>query len=612
MKRPVALAVTILATSAFASGSAAASSGLFGAAVSYDTQASSHAAAIADVDGDGKNDLIITNAADGTEPNTVMVRLGNGNGTFGGPAFYGTGDRPKFTAIADLNGDGKLDLVTANQDASTTSVLLGNGNGTFQSKTDYGTCSHGHEVAVGDFNHDGKRDLAVACWGGSVISILLGNGDGTFGAKTDIASGSAPHSLVVGRFNADAYDDLAVANHGGDTVGILLGTSGGSFASVVTYAVGSKPHSVRSGDFNKDGKTDLATANDGSDNVSVLLGRGDGTFQDAVSYAAGSVPKSVAVGDLNGDGKVDLTASDTGGNGDGVTGLPNGNLISILLGNGDGTFQSPTTEEIGEGSYSAVIGNLDGDACPDIASASWVDHSASVLLNTCGALPPPPPPPPGSPTISTPTVTIGPSTVATTAFSMTLTWTASDATGLASFAVRRSVDGAAAATLATLGSSARSYTTSIVVGHRYEFWVRATNVTAASTLSPSTGLVRPALFTEGTSLATYHGTWSRSASTSYLGGAARISTHSGAYVTINARGRAIAWVGSTGPKMGKAKVYVDGVYRGVVSLYSATNKYRRVIVRYSWPTVATHTLKVVFSGTTSRPRIVVDGVAVIR
>ena len=359
MKRPVALAVTILATIALTSGSAAASSGLFGAPVTYDSQSASHAAAIADVNGDGKNDLIITNAVDGTEPNTVMVRLGNGNGTFGGPAFYGTGGRPKFTAIADLNGDGKLDLVTANQDASTTSILLGNGNGTFQSKADYGTCSHAHEVAVGDFNHDGKRDLAVACSGGSVISILLGNGNGTFEAKTDIGSGSAPHSLVVGRFNADTYDDLAVANHDGNTVGILLGTSSGSFDSVVTYAVGSEPHSVRSGDFNKDGKTDLATANDGSDNVSVLLGRGDGTFEDAVSYAAGSVPKSVAVGDLNGDGNLDLTASDTGGNGDGVTGLPNGNLISILLGNGDGTFQSPTTEEVGEAPYSAVHRELE-------------------------------------------------------------------------------------------------------------------------------------------------------------------------------------------------------------------------------------------------------------
>ena len=612
MKRPVALAVTILATIALTSGSAAASSGLFGAPVTYDSQSASHAAAIADVNGDGKNDLIITNAVDGTEPNTVMVRLGNGNGTFGGPAFYGTGGRPKFTAIADLNGDGKLDLVTANQDASTTSILLGNGNGTFQSKADYGTCSHAHEVAVGDFNHDGKRDLAVACWGGSVISILLGNGNGTFEAKTDIGSGSAPHSLVVGRFNADTYDDLAVANHDGNTVGILLGTSSGSFDIVVTYAVGSEPHSVRSGDFNKDGKTDLATANDGSDNVSVLLGRGDGTFEDAVSYAAGSVPKSVAVGDLNGDGNLDLTASDTGGNGDGVTGLPNGNLISILLGNGDGTFQSPTTEEVGEAPYSAVIGNLNGDACPDVASASWDAHSASVLLNTCGALPPPPPPPPGSPTISAPMVSIGPSTIATDRYSLTLTWTASDATSLASFAVRRSVDGAAAATLATLASSARSYTTSVVVGHRYEFWVRATDDTAAFTLSPSTGVLRPLLFSEGTSLARYQGTWSRSASTAYLGGAAKILTHSGASVTIKATGRSIAWVGSTGPKMGKAKVYVDGVYRGVVNLYSATYKHRRVILRFSWSTVGSHTLKVVFSGTRSHPRIVVDGVAVIR
>jgi hypothetical protein len=609
VKRPVALAVTILATIALTGGTAAASSDLFGTPVTYDTQAASHAAAIADVNGDGKNDLIITNAADGTEPNTVMVRLGNGNGTFGSPAFYGTGDRPKSTAIADLNGDGKLDLATANQNASTTSILLGNGDGTFRSKTDYATCNHGHEVALGDFNHDGKRDLAVACWGGSVISILLGNGNGTFGAKTDIGSGLAPHSLVVGRFNADTYDDLAVANHGGDTVGVLLGTSGGSFASVVTYAVGSKPHSVRSGDFNKDGKTDLATANDGSDDVSVLPGRGDGTFGGAVSYAAGSVPKSVAVGDLDGDGNLDLTASDTGGNGDGITGLPNGNLISILLGNGDGTFRSPTTEVVGEAPYSAVIGNLDGDACPDIASASWDAHSATVLLNTCDA---PPPPPPGSPTISAPKVSIGPSTVATNSFSLRLTWTASDATGLASFAVRRSVDGGVAATVAILASSARSYTTSVVVGHRYEFWVRATDDAAASTLSASTGVLQPALFTEGTSHATYHGTWSRSASTAYLGGAARISTHSGADVTIAATGRAIAWVGSTGPKMGKAKVYVDGVYRSVVDLYSATNMHRRVVLRYSWSTIGPHTIKVVSSGTKSRPRIVVDGVAVIR
>ena len=138
--------------------------------------------------GDGKSDLVT--ADEGT--NTTSVLLGNGNGTFQAKQSFGTGSMPWSVAVADFNGDGKSDLVTTDKNGNTASVLLGNGNGTFQARQSFGTGSMPFSVAVGDFNGDGKSDLVTAEHNGNTASVLLGNGNGTFQAKQSFGTGSFP------------------------------------------------------------------------------------------------------------------------------------------------------------------------------------------------------------------------------------------------------------------------------------------------------------------------------------------------------------------------------------------------------------------------------------
>jgi hypothetical protein len=134
----------------------------------------------------------------------------------------------------------------------------------------------------------------------------------------------------------------------------------------VSYAVGQIPFSVAVGDFNRDGRTDLVTANQASNDVSVLLGNGNGTFQPAVNFAAGYGPRSVVVADFNSDGKPDL-ATVAGG------------TVSVLLGNGDGTFQTLKSTVLGFGAWTIAVGDFNGDGKPDLA-VTGQSNSVGVLL----------------------------------------------------------------------------------------------------------------------------------------------------------------------------------------------------------------------------------------
>ena len=544
--------------------------GMFAAPVPYASGDSPHSVILADLNEDTKLDLVVGNA----DADTLSIRLGTGTGTFGDRLDVSVGDKPKSVVAVDVDGDGHLDLATANQEPSTMSVLLGHGDGTFEAAPDDDTCLHGHEIATGDFDEDDDADLAVVCWGQSSISIHLGNGDGTFAAKVLVPvgpTGQNPHSLVVGRFDANAHDDIAVANRGTDQVAVLLGTGTGTFAPVVHYGVGDAPHSVRAGDVNGDGKADLVTANDSANTVSVLLGAGNGTFATSVAYGTGTgkVPKGVALADVDLDGHLDILTANTGGNGDGVTGKPGGDVMSVLLGHGDGTFAAATAQAAGQTSFALATGRLDADTRPDVVTANWDGDAASVLLNTTGA----PPSDTTDPVVGSPTIRfVQPSTASATAIAARVTWTASDAdSGLASFVVSRSVDGATAVPLATLGAAARSLTTTLAPTHAYVFTVRAIDA-AGNDASASSAPLRPTVYYEGTSLSTFTGTWRAATYANAIGGRTRYATAPGASVTFRFSGREVALVAPVSATRGQAKVYVDGVYRSTISLYAATPK----------------------------------------
>ena len=352
---------------------------LLGPASTYSAGNHTHAVRMADLNGDGKLDLVTANAGSAT----VSVLLGNGDGTFQPKTDYATAatGEPKSVAIGDLNGDGKRDFVTANQASNNVSVLLGNGDGSFQTHVEYAATVGDHEAAIGDLNRDGIPDIAVAGWGGSVLSVLVGNGNGSFQTKVDYVTGTAPHSIVIEDFNGDGNTDLATANHDSNDISILLGNGNGIFPSKIDYAAGLGPHSIRAGDLNGDGALDLVIANDSSNNASVLLGNGNGTFQAKVDYSTGTTPKSVTISDINSDGRLDIVTSNIDNN---YPDLVNagGDSVSVLLGNGDGTFQAKTDYTVGQGPFSVVVGDLNGDNKPDLATANWHDNNVSVRINT--------------------------------------------------------------------------------------------------------------------------------------------------------------------------------------------------------------------------------------
>ena len=338
--------------------------------------------AVADLNGDGITDFIVADM-DGCN---VAVLIGIGDGNFRKQNIYFTGDPEQYEyahsiSVGDFNGDGAADLAVATINSNHVSVLLGNGDGSFQAQVNYVTGDGPNVVTVGDLNGDGKTDLVV---GNSYndISVLLGNGDGTFQPQTTYGAGRNPWSISVADVNGDGAVDLVVANTLDNSVSILRGNGDGSFRVQVTYAAGSKgtsewAESVAIGDFNGDGKLDLVVANSWSNHISVLLGNGDGSYRPKVTYPSGtapwsvSSPASVSVADFNGDGIADLAVANQFSYN-----------VSVLLGNGDGTFQTQTTYEVGNGPRYLAVADFNGDGKVDLVVGNESGGKVSVLLNT--------------------------------------------------------------------------------------------------------------------------------------------------------------------------------------------------------------------------------------
>src|SRR6267378_2390981 len=190
--------------------------------------------------------------------------------------------------------------------------------------------------------------------------------------KYGAASKNGPSGIAVGDFNGDGKADLAVVNFGDWNVYVLLGNGDGTFqaARSVYFAPGGGfPWSIAAGDFNRDGKLDLAVSNYGDNSLSVLLGNGDGTFQAPLTSPVGTNPAQVTVGDFNGDGKLDLAVSSVANN-----------TVAVLLGNGDGTFRPAPSLTVGNGPAGVAVGDFNGDGKQDLAVANLNDNTLSVLL----------------------------------------------------------------------------------------------------------------------------------------------------------------------------------------------------------------------------------------
>jgi hypothetical protein len=309
---------------------------------------------VADFNGDGFPDLVTADLSD----DTVSVLLGNGDGSFRPALRFQTGQSPASVCVSDFNGDGILDLAVANVQDSTVSILLGNGDGTFQTLSTLASGNSPISIVVGDFNADGIADLATADTNDADVSVMLGNGDGTFQTQLTFAAGNSPQHLVAADLNRDGVVDLAVVNPRDNTISILLGNGDGTFQSPLISSTAGGPYSIAAGDFNRDGVVDMAVCNRYSGTVSVLIGNGDGTFRTGSSIQTGRSPVSLAVGDFDGNSLLDLV----------VTNEFDSN-ISVLLGNGDGTFHSNVTYATGSFPQSIAVGDFNGDGITDVADA---------------------------------------------------------------------------------------------------------------------------------------------------------------------------------------------------------------------------------------------------
>jgi hypothetical protein len=419
--------LTVDPDAAFATVMLGAGDGTFQIATGYETEGTSPVfGALGDLNGDGKTDLAIANScqvnSQSTCTGTVLVLLGNGNGTFQGqPDYPVTGNSSLGSlAVADFNGDGRPDLAELVLNTNNVSfpsasirVMLGQADGSFVAGASSAVANtvvnpFNTPLVVGDFNKDGKADLATttclqqACTT-TGLAVLLGGGDGTF--NPPLFSAPLPTTaLAVGDFNGDGKLDLAsvtnncsdpndlVCNNG--VVNILLGNGDGTFQAPVNYPfVGAETGSVAVGDLNLDGKLDLVVANRNCGEfdcpmgtLSVLLGNGDGTFQTAVNYSSGDFgANSVALSDLNGDGKTDLVVSNVGPCFSEPCGISS---IGVLLGKGDGSFQAAATTgapSVSGDVRSIAVADFDRDGKQDLA----LSNRTLLLGNGDGTFQPP-------------------------------------------------------------------------------------------------------------------------------------------------------------------------------------------------------------------------------
>lgn len=336
---------------------------------------------VTDVDLDGHLD-VVTGAIDanilsrGYYGDTTNVLFGNGDGTFSGMPTFALAKAATILVNADFNSDGLTDLVMANGTAGGASIVLGSATGLPAAPTaiplppSNGRKPTVNSILVADFNSDGKQDLALVLDGGTSVSILNGKGDGTFDAPINRPTPAPVTVVAVGDFNGDGQLDLAGTVQSGArppiaTLMIFL-AAGGFYLPAGSLTIGTDVSQLEVGDFNKDGKLDFLALDKGvfgsvNGSISLIAGNGNGSFQTPVSLASTGQTTRMQLGDLNGDGVLDVIAG-------GQTPSYSFRLFE-LMGKPGGGFDPVVQIPTEFGPQDIGIGDLNGDGIPDLAIA---------------------------------------------------------------------------------------------------------------------------------------------------------------------------------------------------------------------------------------------------
>ncbi len=301
----------------------------FAARVDIATGSHPFGVAISDLDGDGKLDVVAVNQYD----NTISVyRNTSASGviSFDTHVDFSTGIGPQYVAIGDLDGDGKPDIVVTDNDVNKVSVIQNTstpGTTSFSTNVDFSTGLMPVAVAIADLDGDGKPDIVIPSSYDSVVSIYLNTSvtgaisSSSFATPVTMPGGDAAFGVAVGDLDGDGKPDIGITNYLSDNISIYRNTSSVgtlSFSPRVNFVVDSGPCSIKMGDINGDGKPDLAVVNYHSNTVSVFRNTATSgsitttSFAAKIDFATGAMPYALAIGDLNGDGKPELIVTNDG------------------------------------------------------------------------------------------------------------------------------------------------------------------------------------------------------------------------------------------------------------------------------------------------------------
>lgn len=321
-----------------------------------------------DFNGDGKRDIAIIKSYDSdSQDYGLFVYPGIGDGTFGAPISTLTfGPQGRMFTVADVNLDGKLDLVVPTSSGETVQVLLGSGNGHFEESPRFSAgVQYLQGIAAADFNNDGIPDVVVTGFLNGQVGVLLGTGAGGFESPR-IASVPVDGGVVTADFNNDGKMDVAVSD-GFDDLFVLLGSGDGNLGSPIRTEKDHGQATLAVGDFDGDGKQDIVVA---LGKVVLFRGRGDGTFE-LPSTITTLVPSGIAVGDVNGDGLADIVLT--------VSAF-SGSTLQVLLGHGDGTFSDPVVTTLDDDASAVALGDMNDDGKVDVVLVYPYLNSVGVLL----------------------------------------------------------------------------------------------------------------------------------------------------------------------------------------------------------------------------------------